>query len=343
LKHDNREVVAFINIPYFTSSRDLNQEISNFLVTIINLNAFIFLIAGVIAVFLTNRITESFTWIGEKMREINLGKHNEEISWDRSDEIGGLVSEYNKMVRKLELSVADMTRAEREGAWREMARQVAHEIKNPLTPMKLSIQYLQKAIDNNAPNVKELSSSVARTLIEQIEHLAKIASEFSQFANIGNVKNEVFDMHELLHSLISLHGTNENAEFEWQPIEGKAEIRADRTQINRLFTNLFQNAVEAVPENQKAHIVVSEELLGDSIVVNVTDNGSGIPLDMESKIFSPNFTTKSSGTGLGLAMCKGIVEQSKGDIWFQTTAGEGTSFFVSLPLLSNGTTGHVVN
>jgi signal transduction histidine kinase len=343
LKNDNREVVAFINIPYFTSSRDLNQEISNFLVTIINLNAFIFLIAGVIAVFLTNRITESFTWIGEKMREINLGKHNEEISWDRSDEIGGLVSEYNKMVRKLELSVADMTRAEREGAWREMARQVAHEIKNPLTPMKLSIQYLQKAIDNNAPNVKELSSSVARTLIEQIEHLAKIASEFSQFANIGNVKNEVFDMHELLYSLISLHGTNENAEFEWHPVEGKAEIRADRTQINRLFTNLFQNAVEAVPENQKAHIVVSEELLGDSIVVNVTDNGSGIPLDMESKIFSPNFTTKSSGTGLGLAMCKGIVEQSKGDIWFQTTAGEGTSFFVSLPLLSNGTTSQVVS
>lgn len=333
LKNDNRDVVAYINIPYFTSSRDLNQEISNFLVTIINLNAFIFLIAGVIAVFLTNRITESFTWIGEKMREVNLGKHNEEITWTRNDEIGGLVSEYNKMVRKLELSVADMTRAEREGAWREMARQVAHEIKNPLTPMKLSIQYLQKAIDNNAPNVKELSSSVARTLIEQIEHLSKIASEFSQFANIGSVKNEAFDLHELLYSLISLHRTNENAVFVWQPVEGKASIMADKTQINRLFTNLFQNAVEAVPESRKAHIVVREELTDHSIIVSVTDNGEGIPEEMESKIFSPNFTTKTSGTGLGLAMSKGIVEQCKGEIWFKTTAGEGTSFYVKIPLL----------
>ena len=333
LKNDNRDVVAYINIPYFTSSRDLNQEISNFLVTIINLNAFIFLIAGVIAVFLTNRITESFTWIGEKMREVNLGKHNEEITWTRNDEIGGLVSEYNKMVRKLEQSVADMTRAEREGAWREMARQVAHEIKNPLTPMKLSIQYLQKAIDNNAPNVKELSSGVARTLIEQIEHLAKIASEFSQFANIGTVKNEEFDLHELLYSLISLHRTNENAVFVWQPVEGKAQIKADKTQINRLFTNLFQNAVEAVPETRKAHIVVREEVKDGWITVSVTDNGEGIPEEMESKIFSPNFTTKSSGTGLGLAMSKGIVEQCKGDIWFKTTAGEGTSFYVRIPLL----------
>jgi signal transduction histidine kinase len=333
LKNDSRDVVAYINIPYFTSSRDLNQEISNFLVTIINLNAFIFLIAGVIAVFLTNRITESFTWIGEKMREINLGKHNEEISWTRNDEIGGLVSEYNKMVRKLEQSVADMTRAEREGAWREMARQVAHEIKNPLTPMKLSIQYLQKAIDNNAPNVKELSSGVARTLIEQIEHLAKIASEFSQFANIGNVKNEVFDLHELLYSLISLHRTNENAVFTWEPLDGKAEIRADKTQINRLFTNLFQNAVEAVPDNKKAHIVITEVMEPGWITIRITDNGTGIPEEMESKIFSPNFTTKTSGTGLGLAMSKGIVEQCKGEIWFRTTAGEGTSFYVKIPLL----------
>ena len=332
LKDERRQVVAYINIPYFTSSRDLNQEISNFLVAIINLNAFIFLIAGVIAVFLTNRITGSFTWIGERMREISLGGHDQTITWNRKDEIGGLVSEYNKMVRKLETSVADMTRAEREGAWREMARQVAHEIKNPLTPMKLSIQYLQKAIDNNAPNVKELSSGVARTLIEQIDHLTRIASQFSQFANIGNVKEEVFDLHELLHSLIALHSTNEDASFQWQPVDHPVPVRADKTQINRLFTNLFQNAVEAVPEVRRPRVVVHEELQGNSILVSVSDNGTGIPEEMTSKIFSPNFTTKSSGTGLGLAMCKGIVEQSGGLIWFTTTAGAGSIFYVSLPL-----------
>jgi nitrogen fixation/metabolism regulation signal transduction histidine kinase len=299
---------------------------------LLSLNAFIFLISGVISVFLTNRITNSFTWIGEKMREINLGRHNEEITWTRKDEIGGLVAEYNKMVKKLEQSAVDMAKTEREGAWREMARQVAHEIKNPLTPMKLSIQYLQKAIDNNAPNVKELSSSVARTLIEQIEHLSKIASEFSQFANIGNARTEVFDMHETLHSLVLLHSSQDHAIIEWKPLSRKLMVRADKTQINRLFTNLLQNAVEAIPEDLKGRVVVSEEVSNGEVVITVEDNGAGIPAEMESKIFSPNFTTKTSGTGLGLAMCKGIVENSKGRIWFDTRAGEGTSFHVALPL-----------
>ena len=332
IKNEYRRLEAYINIPYFTSSRDLNQEISNFLVTIINLNAFIFLIAGVIAVFLTNRITHSFSWIGEKMREINLGKRNEEITWSRKDEIGGLVKEYNKMVQKLEQSAVDIAKSEREGAWREMARQVAHEIKNPLTPMKLSIQYLQKAIDNNAPNVKELSSGVARTLIEQIDHLSRIASEFSQFANIGNLTNEVFDLHELLYSLASLHSIHENAEVIWEPVEGRVDIFADKTQMNRLFTNLLQNAVEAIPSSRKGLILIREELSKGFVTVIIEDNGTGIPEEMKGKIFSPNFTTKTSGTGLGLAMCMGIVEQAKGEIWFDTNAKKGTSFHVSLPL-----------
>jgi two-component system, NtrC family, nitrogen regulation sensor histidine kinase NtrY len=338
VRKEDGDIDSYLNIPNFTTSSDLKQEISNFLVTIINLNAFIFLIASVIAVIITNRITNSFTWIGERMREINLGKHNEEITWSRNDEIGGLVREYNKMVRKLEESAAALAKTEREGAWREMARQVAHEIKNPLTPMKLSIQYLQKAIDNNAPNVKELSSTVATTLIEQIEHLSRIAAEFSQFANIGNISSEVFDLHELLHSLVLLHGIQENAEITWQPVNGKLMVHADKTQINRLFTNLLQNAIEAIPGEKMGLIQLKEEMNDGQVIVSVQDNGTGIPAETQAKIFSPNFTTKTSGTGLGLAMCKGIVEQAKGNIWFETKPGEGTSFFVSLPLEMNGVT-----
>ncbi len=198
------KLYAYINIPYFTSKPELRQEISNFLVTIINLNAFIFLIAGLIALFITNRITHSFSIISDKMKEVNLGKMNEPIVWNRNDEIGELVKEYNKMVTKLGDSATALAKNEREGAWREMARQVAHEIKNPLTPMKLSIQYLQKAIANNQPNVKELSGSVANTLVEQIDHLSKIAADFSQFANIGNTQVELFDLHEVLASLKDL-------------------------------------------------------------------------------------------------------------------------------------------
>lgn len=333
LRDENGNAYAYLNIPSFTTQDELKEEISNFLVTIINLNAFIFLIAGTIALFLTNRITISFLLISKKMQEINLGKTNEAIEWNRNDEIGGLVKEYNKMVRKLEESAAALAKSEREGAWREMARQVAHEIKNPLTPMKLSIQYLQKAIDNNSANVKEMASSVARTLVEQIDHLSKIASDFAQFANIGNPKKEVFDLHEMLYSLVSLYETTENLLFKWVPVHHKIHVFADKTQLNRLFTNLLQNALEACVNKTRRVISVSEEVKDDSIIVKVTDNGEGIPLEMQSKIFIPNFTTKSSGTGLGLAMSKTIVEQAKGKIWFETVEGEGTTFFVELPIL----------
>ncbi|MFI5130511.1 MAG: sensor histidine kinase [Chitinophagales bacterium] len=324
------DVQAYLSIPYFSSQQELNQEISNFIVTVINLNAFIFLIAGLIALFITNRITRSFSVISDKMKEVNLGRLNEEITWNRNDEIGELVKEYNKMVNKLEESAAALAKTEREGAWREMARQVAHEIKNPLTPMKLSIQYLQKSIDSNQPNVKELSTNVANTLVEQIDHLSKIAADFSQFANIGNINAETFDLHEVLGSLKDLYQPDENVDFIWTPLQQQVCIEADKTQMNRLFTNLFTNAIEA--SDGKCVLEVKEELFNSHIRISIRDNGEGIAPEMQSRIFSPNFTTKSSGTGLGLAMCKGIIEQAKGRIWFETEKGKGTTFHVELPL-----------
>jgi len=268
------------------------------------------------------------------MREVNLGKENAAIAWKRNDEIGELVKEYNKMVAKLNGSAAALAKSERESAWREMARQVAHEIKNPLTPMKLSLQYLQKVIDNNTGkiNINELSRSVATTLVEQIDHLSQIATQFSQFANIGNPRIELFDMNESVRSIIQLHSVEENVALHWMPVNKLVMINADKTQINRLFTNLIQNALQAVPEDRKAYIRIIEEIQNDKVLIIIKDNGNGIPEDIQSKIFTPNFTTKTSGTGLGLAMCKGIVEQSKGDIWFETIEGEGTSFYIKLPL-----------
>ena len=325
---------AYINIPYFLSQSGLKQEISNFIVAIINLNAFIFLIAGVIALFITNRVTRSFSLISEKMKEVNLGKTNEEIDWNRDDEIGGLVREYNKMVKKLEVSAVALAKSEREGAWREMARQVAHEIKNPLTPMKLSIQYLQKSIDNNSANVKELTANVAKTLVEQIDHLSKIAFDFSQFANIGNTFIETFDINNVIQSLESLYKTNTNVNLILDIPDEKYLVKADKTQMNRLFTNLIQNAIEACDGNDVCKIELTEKRENGQVIISIKDNGAGIPEDMQSKIFIPNFTTKTSGTGLGLAMCKGIVEQANGKIWFKTKKGEGSIFSVELPLVN---------
>ncbi len=333
LTDDKGNNYAYLNIPYLNSQNELNQEISSFLATLINLNAFIFLVAGAIAFFLTSRITASFSLIGKKMQEMNLGQINEAISWNRNDEIGMLVDEYNKMVKKLEHSAQALAQSEREGAWREMARQVAHEIKNPLTPMKLSIQYLQNAIQKGAPNVKELSANMAVTLIEQIDQLSKIAGDFSQFANIGNARIERFDITEIISSLTRLYSTNPRIHLEWYKEEGRYEILCDKVQINRLFTNLLQNAVEAGEgKDTTIHVVINQKNENGQILISVQDDSGGIPENMKENIFTPNFTTKSSGTGLGLAICKGIVEQANGQIWFSSEEGVGTTFYIHLPL-----------
>lgn len=332
LTDDQGNNYAYLNIPYLNSQNELNQEISGFLATLINLNAFIFLIAGAIAFFLTSRITESFSLIGRKMQEMNLGQINEAIEWNRTDEIGMLVDEYNKMVKKLELSAQALAQSEREGAWREMARQVAHEIKNPLTPMKLSIQYLQNAIQKGAPNVKELSENMAVTLIEQIDQLAKIAGDFSQFANIGNARMEVFDITDVLSSIVRLYSTNPRIQIDWKKEEGHYQVYSDRVQMNRLFTNLLQNAIEANTEkDQMVNVAITQKHEEENILISVRDDSGGIPAGMHGNIFTPNFTTKSSGTGLGLAICKGIVEQANGHIWFESEEGKGTTFFIQLP------------
>ena len=329
-------VYGYLNIPYLNSQIELNQEISGFLATLINLNAFIFLLAGAIAFFLTNRITASLSLIGSTMQKMNLGAKNEVIKWSRNDEIGVLVKEYNTMVGKLEKSVQSLAQSEREGAWREMARQVAHEIKNPLTPMKLSIQFLQKAIRDGSPNVKQLSENMATTLIEQIDQLSKIAGDFSQFANIGNATLEKFDVTEVIQSLMYLHSANDNIQFSWEKFPQPGMIYADKVQISRLFTNLIWNSVEAGMEhNGKATIHVRQAIHHGKVIVTVRDESGGIPASMKAHVFSPNFTTKSSGTGLGLAISKGIVEKANGQIHFATEDGVGTTFMIELPLAAD--------
>ncbi len=329
---DKGYTYAYLNIPYLNSQIELTQEISNFIATLINLNAFVFLIAGAIAFLLTERIISSFKVIAEKMQQVNLSKHNEIIIWHRNDEIAPLVNEYNAMVKKLENSAIALAKSEREGAWREMAKQVAHEIKNPLTPMKLSIQYLQKAIDTNAPNTKELSQKVATTLVEQIDQLAKIAGDFSQFANINNVQLSTFNVNEVLASVIALYVHTNGVNIHYQNNTADCFITADKLQLNRLFTNLIKNAIEAVVD-KTAQISIHQFTNNQQVIISITDNGNGIAAEMQDKIFTPNFTTKTSGTGLGLAICKGIVENANGTISFVTETNVGTMFTVTLPLV----------
>ncbi|MCL6523791.1 MAG: HAMP domain-containing histidine kinase [Thermoflavifilum sp.] len=333
LLNKNGDPVFYLNIPFFASQRELNLEISNFLMALINLNAFIFLLSGLLALFITRYLTESFSLIADKMKNIRLNKTNEEIIWKRDDEIGMLVKEFNRMVRKLEESAEALARSEREMAWKEMARQVAHEIKNPLTPMKLSLQHLQRAIREHAPHVEELSLQTTHMLIEQIEHLALIASDFSAFARISGNHKELFTLNEVLYQVVNLYQNDEKHLLIYDPPQQVYWIEADKTEMNRLFNNLLQNAFQSIPEDKKGFIEVFVEQHDRTVWIMVKDNGTGIPDNLKPKIFTPNFTTKSSGTGLGLAMCKRIVEQINGKIWFESTWQKGTTFYVELPLV----------
>ena len=326
--------IAYVNMPYFTSQTRLKEEISSFLVTIIILNAFILLVAGIVALLITNRITSTFSIISNKMKQINLTKSNEIIQWHSNDEIGALVKEYNKMVTKLDASVATLAKKEREYAWQEMAKQIAHEIKNPLTPMKLSMQFLQKAIADDKPNIKALSTSVAATLVEQIDHLSTIAAGFSQFADIEKVNETQFDINEIFTSLKALYHNTENLSITWIYDDTAAYIFADKTHINRIFTNLILNGIQAVASHNMPTLIIKRIVQDDIVQIQITDNGVGVADHVKPNMFMPNFTTKSSGTGLGLSMCMRMVEQARGTIHYQTNS-KGTTFIVRLPIVNS--------
>ncbi len=327
--------IAYLNVPYFEKSRTIENEVSAFLITLMNAYVFLLLCAAVMAYFISNSITRPLRFISEKLRILNLNKRNEPIEWRSRDEVGALITEYNKMIAELENSAAKLARSERESAWREMARQIAHEIKNPLTPMKLSIQYLQRAIDEGK-DVTELAKRVNKTLVEQIDNLSTIATAFSSFAQMPKGQNEVFDLNDLLRGIVGLFEKEDNMRIHLTTHKEQAMVYADKNQMVSVFNNLIKNAIQSIPDGARGDInVITMEEMGH-IKTIVMDNGSGISKDSYDKVFVPNFTTKSSGTGLGLAICKQIVESAGGKIWFESTVAEGTSFFVTLPYYQDG-------
>ncbi len=329
----NGDYLGFLNLPHFTRGDKLKQEISTFIVAYINLYVLLFLAGVIVAVFLANQITRPLSIIRERLKGIQLTEKNEQIHYHRDDEIGSLVKEYNRKVEELAESAELLARSERELAWREMAKQVAHEIKNPLTPMKLNIQYLQRAKEEKSELYDEYFDRVTKTLIEQIDALSEIATEFSNFAKIPRANNEVFNLHEKIRKVTGLFEKNVHVHFSLDLDENdEVLIFADREQISRVVINLIKNAIQSIPPGKKGEITVSLKKKTKKAVISVTDNGSGIPVEIRTQMFQPNFTTKSGGMGLGLAIVKKIIENSKGQIWFETEINKGSTFFVELPL-----------
>lgn len=330
----------FLQIPYTAANQAMQDNVVEFMGALFNLYVFLLLMGGATAIALANSITRPLAAIGEKLRSFSLGR-NEPLEWDSPDEIGSLVEAYNQMATKLEESAEKLRRSEREGAWREMAKQVAHEIKNPLTPMKLSIQYLQHARQADPERAAELIGRVSKTLIEQIDGLAHIATEFSNFAKMPQPQNEDLALNEVATSVYNLFTEHQEPEEDIELILPEQPIRAfaDKGQLIRVLTNLVKNAQQAIPEGRKGYITVQLYQQNGASVIKVSDNGAGIPEEIQPKVFQPNFTTKSSGMGLGLAMCKGMVEAAGGKLYFKTEADVGTEFFVELPGVEEGSEG----
>lgn len=333
LKDRYGRVIAYIGMPYYSQISIIQDETSDFIGRLLNVYVFLLAIAGVIAIFVANSITSPLSQIGEKLKEVKIGKKNEPLEWTTNDELGALIDEYNKMIKKLEDSTMLLAQSERESAWREMAKQVAHEIKNPLTPMKLSIQYLQHAYHSNPANMESMLKRVSNTLIEQIDNLSHIATEFSNFAKMPRAENERFELNLLVQSVYDLFSEQEEMDMSIMLPSDPVMVFADKNQLMRVFNNLIKNAMQAIPEDRRGAIEVHLRQLDNKLVqLEVKDNGSGISMDMEEFIFVPHITTKSSGTGLGLAISKSIIEALDGSIYFKSEEGVGTSFFVELPI-----------
>lgn len=322
--------IAITNVRY--DKADVNREdLNKFLIRLAAIYIPLFFGASILAFFLSNYITKSLQRIGALMKDVSVGK-NEPIVWESTDEIGALVTEYNRMLREVEKSADALAKSERESAWREMAKQVAHEIKNPLTPMKLRIQHLQRAWADGADDFDKKLQDTSHSLIEQIDTLTTIANEFSNFAQMPKARREECDLEQIMKAAIALFSEMKDVELRFESsVVGKTIIMADKDQVIRVFNNLLTNAIQAIPNTQEG-LVIAKLSEGDhAFVCEIVDNGQGIEEDQKPQIFVPNFTTKSTGTGLGLAMVKNIVENHDGEVWFETKIDRGSSFFVSFP------------
>ncbi|MAU70994.1 MAG: two-component sensor histidine kinase [Pseudozobellia sp.] len=321
--------IGILNLPYYEDDSFNNMELREFLGRLGAVYLLMLFIAIGLAYFISTFITRSLQTVSDMLGRTHLTKRNEKILIENpSEEIKKLITSYNAMIDELEQSAVKLARSEREQAWREMAKQVAHEIKNPLTPMRLTVQSFERKFDPNDPEIGKKVEEFSKTLIQQIDTMSSIASAFSNFAEMPAQQNETLNVVKIVKLALDIF----NEEYiHFISDEDEIIAKMDRTQLIRVVTNLVKNAIQAVPEVESPRILVSVTADNDFVKICVADNGVGIEDENRDKIFEPKFTTKTSGMGLGLGMVKNIVETYKGTIEFTSQIGKGTVFSVKLP------------
>jgi two-component system, NtrC family, nitrogen regulation sensor histidine kinase NtrY len=349
LRDSRSDLMGIVNMPAFDKDLTEKSELNTFIGNLISIYLVMLLVAGFLVFWLAERITSPIQLITGVIMRTKGGMRDQMPDWKREDEIGLLISSYNEMLQELDQSARLLARSERESAWREMARQIAHEIRNPLTPMKLKLQRMLRDFNENPERFETRFKDETGLVLEQIDVLAAVAGEFSSFAQVQVGEKTVFDLRENLRSVMGLFAQQQTIQFiddllyldeaspEKQllataPGNTPCLVYADALQVQRVFQNLIKNALQSVPEEREAEIRIKLYRYEKFYGVDVTDNGSGILPENREKIFQPNFTTKSSGMGLGLAIVRKIMEQNAGIIGFETTEGVGTRFYVRFPV-----------
>jgi len=321
--------IGIMGVPYLQDNSFQEEELKEFLERLALVYILILFIAVFLAYFLSKYITKSIEYVSNKMKQTGLNKTNEKIILkDASLEIYNLVNSYNNMIDQLDDSFAKLAQIERKQAWREMAKQVAHEIKNPLTPMRLTVQSFERRFDPADPNIKEKLHDFSASLIQQIDVMSSIASAFSNFAEMPKANKQNLNVVEEVKLVLDIF---HESSIEYYPQNEIINAKLDRVQLSRVITNLITNSLQAIENKVDGRIDVIVSEMTDIVEIKIIDNGKGILMDDFHRIFEPKFTTKSSGMGLGLAMVKNIVETYSGRIDFQSEYNEGTTFIVTFP------------
>jgi len=337
-----------VGVPTLAQQEQAAEEQARTLAYLLGALLVLVVVVMLTAVVLANALAQPIARLRAGLEAVGEGRFAEALPVETRDEIGDLTRTFNEMRAQLAESRRKLAQKEREVAWREMARQVAHEIKNPLTPMKLSIQHLRRAFEreraagDEASRFAEMFDRVTSTLIEQIESLVRIADEFSTFARLPTRVLETIDLNEVVQEAVKLiEGEVQADVLELDLHSEPLVVEADREELRRTYINLLKNAVQAIPDEREGRVRVMTELVeADGVKMvrsQVEDNGEGIPQEARDKIFEPNFSTKTSGTGLGLAIVKKSVDDLGGSIGYETSEGAGTTFWIQLPLATEET------
>jgi len=334
IKDTQFKPLAILNLPYIEDDGYYERELKKFMLRFGQVYSFMLILSGLLAYFLSSYITKSLKTISDKLIKTQLTKNNEKIELEASSqEIELLIEAYNSMVDKLEESAVKLAQSEREQAWREMAKQVAHEIKNPLTPMRLTVQSFQRKFDVNDSNITQKLDDYSKTLLQQIDTMNSVASAFSNFASMPAQQNEQINLINVVR--LALEIFNENY-IRFETNENEIFTNMDRTQLIRVITNLVKNATQSIQDNTiNPSIIVTVYKENSNAIITVKDNGIGISEENKPYVFEPKFTTKTSGMGLGLGIIKKIIENYNGTIAFESQPNVGTKFIVSFPIITN--------